>query len=99
MGDLQMIAGFVQHISYPAQKHKAGREGAGRSCVGDGTGLGYRSDCAIDAETLAARRPQGGAFGLELMEAVGAPRVTITRLHARSNVKASASSERLQSQG
>ena len=33
-----------------------------------------------NVEALAARRPQGGAFGLELMEAVGAPRVTITRL-------------------
>ena len=33
-----------------------------------------------NVEALATRRPQGGAFGLELMEAVGAPRVTITRL-------------------
>jgi len=33
-----------------------------------------------NVEALVARRPQGGAFGLELMEAVGAPRVTITRL-------------------
>ena len=33
-----------------------------------------------NVEALAARRPEGGAFGLELMEAVGAPRATITRL-------------------
>ena len=33
-----------------------------------------------NVEALVALRPQGGAFGLELMEAVGAPRATITRL-------------------
>src|SRR3954467_11954121 len=33
-----------------------------------------------NVEALAARRLEGGAFGLELMEAVGAPRATITRL-------------------
>src|SRR3954469_18446398 len=33
-----------------------------------------------NVEALAARRPEGGAFSLELMEAVGAPRATITRL-------------------
>lgn len=33
-----------------------------------------------NVEALAADPPQGGAFGLALMEAVGAPRATITRL-------------------
>lgn len=33
-----------------------------------------------NVEALAARRPEGSNFGLELMEAVGAPRATITRL-------------------
>src|SRR3954471_10582331 len=33
-----------------------------------------------NVEALVARRPEGGAFGPELMEAVGAPRATITRL-------------------
>ena len=33
-----------------------------------------------NVEALAADPPAGGAFGLALMDAVGAPRVTITRL-------------------
>src|SRR3954454_20815264 len=109
MGDLQTIAGFVQHIGYPAQNHKAGRNWGRVAHASElerdwGTDWVARSmlnptEIYDNVETLAARRPQGGAFGLELMEAVGAPRVTITRLHARSNVKASASGERLPSQG
>ncbi len=31
-------------------------------------------------DDLAANPPEGGAFGLALMEAVGAPRSTITKL-------------------
>lgn len=38
-----------------------------------------------NVEALAAHRPQGGAFGLELMEAVGAPRVTVTRLREEAS--------------
>ncbi|MBB3998413.1 DNA methyltransferase [Aureimonas pseudogalii] len=33
-----------------------------------------------NVEALASKRPEGAEFGLELMEAVGAPRATITRL-------------------
>ena len=33
-----------------------------------------------NVDALALRKPPGGAFGLELMEAVGAPRATITKL-------------------
>ena len=35
-----------------------------------------------NVEALVARRPDRAGFGLELMDAVGAPRATITKLRA-----------------
>lgn len=40
-------------------------------------------------ESLAARRPTGGRFGVELMEAVGSPKVAVTRIRDEALAKGS----------